>query len=234
FDEEASIPKFPDADLMAFRGVDVAPIHMLVSRSSDWLMGTVDRLVYDSEKGWGVLELKCAAYGLKEWKGGAPAQYKVQLQSYLALTGLKWGSFSVQFDLYNAGHIDVARDDEMISRIYAAGDEFWRRVQENDPPEADGSDASRKALAAMHGDPTDEVVAMPPEALAWDDEYLEAAAEMKAAEKRKKAAENKLRQAMGEASAGTLSSGVVWSATQIAATEHKRAHRRYFRKEAKQ
>lgn len=203
------------------------------SREIPWQIGTPDRFIWDEPtKSWGVLEIKCAAFGKREWQDGPPPHYMAQLQSYLALSGLQWGSFAVMFSLYESGWIDVERDDESIAKMLAIAGDFWRRLQENDPPEPDASDSSRKALSALLGRQTDDEVALPHEGLAWDEEFITAHTEMKAAEKRKKAAENKIRAAMGTASACTLPSGVRWTSTQIEATANKRAHRRYYRKEA--
>lgn len=210
---------------------DTEIIALFKSKEHPWMMASVDDFAFDKGRGWGPLEIKCAEYGRRGWENGPPANYLAQVQSYLALTGLKWASFAVMFGLYEAGHIDVERDEAMIARILEAGDDMWRRIQENDPPEIDGSEASRLALAATLGKQTDETIALPIDAIEWDAEYIEASAEMKAAEKRKKAAANKIHAAIGDASFGALPSGVMWKAKTIAETANKREHRRYTRKE---
>jgi predicted phage-related endonuclease len=206
-------------------------IALFRSKERPWMMASIDDLVCDPRKGWGVLEIKCAEYGKREWMNGPPKHYEAQIQAYLALTGLSWGSFAVMFSIYECGHIDVERDESMIARILEAGDDMARRIRENDPPEIDGSEASRLALAATLGKQTDETIALPIDAIEWDAEYIEASAEMKAAEKRKKCAANKIHAAIGDASFGALPSGVLWKAKTIAATANKREHRRYTRKE---
>lgn len=210
---------------------DTEIIALFKSKERPWMMASIDDLAFDKERGWGVLEIKCAEYGRREWMSGPPKHYAAQIQAYLALSGLQWGCFAVMFDLYSAGWIDVERDEAMIARILEAGDDMARRIRENDPPEIDGSEASRLALAATLGKQTDETIALPIDAIEWDAEYVEASAEMKAAEKRKKSAANKIHAAIGDASFGALPSGVLWKAKTIAASANKREHRRYTRKE---
>lgn len=232
---QGSVPLGGDVDIVSFHDRD-EPIDdsmvLLKSKSRPWHIGTPDNFTRDDKRGWGVVEIKCAEYGRKGWENGPPQNYMAQLQSYLALSGLQWGSFAVMFGIYECGWIDVERDEAMIARILEAGDDMARRIRENDPPDIDGSEASRLALAATLGKQTDETIALPIDAIEWDAEYVEALAEMKAAEKRKKAAANKIHAAIGDASFGALPSGALWKAKTIAATANKREHRRYTRKEA--
>lgn len=204
---------------------------LYIGKNRPWERMTPDNLVMCEERGPGVLEKKCAAYGLEEWKNGPPAHYMLQLQAYLGLTGLKWGSFAVMFSMYSLGFIDVDRDDEMIERIWSASDDMWRRIQDGDPPQPDGSEASRKALDAVLGVPDDSIVTLPPDALLWDEEYVEACEDIKAAQRRKADSMMKIRAAMGNATVGALSSGVTWRCTHVEATDAKKSHRRYSRRD---
>jgi putative phage-type endonuclease len=99
-----------------------------------------DRLIVDATddevraamRGTGILEAKCPR--LPVWRAtrevGVNPSYYAQLQHYLAVTGLAWGSFAFlnaeDWVLYT---IDVERDEEMIAQIFEVCDHFWEMVQ---------------------------------------------------------------------------------------------------------
>jgi predicted phage-related endonuclease len=72
---------------------------------------------------------------LREWsKGGVPAQYYLQLQHYLELTGATWGSFAVLFGGNRLVQFDVPRDDAIIQLIIDKARTFWEYVQADRMP----------------------------------------------------------------------------------------------------
>jgi len=103
----------------------------------DFLLGNVDRKIMDSEKGEGILEIKCPGLQVfgKCKREGLQDYYQIQLQHYLAVTGCKWGAFGVfnaeQWDLI---HFDVERDDELIDLIIEKDIKFWEMVKAGTPP----------------------------------------------------------------------------------------------------
>lgn len=65
-----------------------------------WMLGTPDSLISSprhTKQGQGVVEVKCPAkHSFEKIKlRGIPAHYVLQMQHYLAITGLKWGVFVV-------------------------------------------------------------------------------------------------------------------------------------------
>jgi putative phage-type endonuclease len=98
-----------------------------------------DRLIASCERddttqrlGTGILEAKCPR--LPVWRAtrevGVNPSYYAQLQHYLAVTGLQWGSFAfLNAEDWLLHTIDVERDDDMIAQIYEVCDHFWAMVQ---------------------------------------------------------------------------------------------------------
>lgn len=105
-----------------------------------WVTGNPDRIQWDRTRPKssrrGVLEVKTAMFGkLREWsKAGVPAQYYLQLQHYLELTGLDWGSFAVLFGGNKLVEFDVPRDEKLIDLINEKEREFWDYVERDQPP----------------------------------------------------------------------------------------------------
>lgn len=85
----------------------------------------------------GVYEGKTADWTQRPlWtQGGVPDMYYLQLQWYLYVTGCSFGSYGVLFGLGDFHFFDVDRDDNTIATIEGLALDFWRRVQEGEPPD---------------------------------------------------------------------------------------------------
>lgn len=100
----------------------------------------------------GGVEAKTAVYaGVKKWDDEVPVYYQAQAQHQMLVMGWDWVDFpvlksGVDFEIYR-----VLRDNNVIESIERAIDLFWQRVQEGNPPEADGHEATSKALSAFYG-----------------------------------------------------------------------------------
>lgn len=120
----------------------------------EWALANVDRLIMgNKERGPGVLEVKTAnAFSAKEWENDEiPANYLVQLQWYLFVTGYKWGAFAALIGGQKFVMKEVERDDELIKQLVKIADDFWNNhVAPKIPPELDGSQASSDLLSALY------------------------------------------------------------------------------------
>ena len=103
------------------------------------LMAHIDGLLLDTEgNGQGILECKSAGreiyYQMK--REGLPLNYAAQLQHYLMIWNLEWGSFGVLWpDGWQFLHFDVVKDTELIYEMRARALELWERVVSGDPPD---------------------------------------------------------------------------------------------------
>lgn len=127
----------------------------LVHSKFPWMIGNPDRLQWDSGRPraerCGILEVKATMFGnLRLWQaGGVPSSYYLQLQHYLAITGLTWGSFAVLFGGNRLVQFDVARDEKLIEVLIAREREFWQLVTTETPPSMALSKEWNRELAAF-------------------------------------------------------------------------------------
>lgn len=103
-----------------------------------FMLGNIDRKIIKSERlNPGVLEIKTKGT-YTEWDNDIeiPSYYIAQLQHYLAVTGLTWGSFAV-LDLGSRkiDITDIERDENFISKLITEEKKFWDLVQNKTPPE---------------------------------------------------------------------------------------------------
>jgi putative phage-type endonuclease len=157
----------------------------------------------------GVYEGKTtSAYNKDEWRDEIPLYYQVQVQHYLYVLEAEWGSYGVLIGGQEFVWLDVPRNDRFIAAYLRKADEFWARVQTNDPPPMEGHDAERKALASLYPKHIDgKVVELDADAEEWAEKLDDARARASAAEKDKDRYTTLLRGAIGDALFGALPGG---------------------------
>lgn len=114
-----------------------------------WMLADIDREVVGENAG---LECKTTSvYNKHDFAvGEIPLTYYVQCQHYMAVMGFDRMYLAVL--VLNRGFYDfvIERDEEEISSLAAAEGEFWDRLQREEPPEIDGSDATMTALKQLY------------------------------------------------------------------------------------
>ncbi|WP_170230195.1 YqaJ viral recombinase family nuclease [Aneurinibacillus danicus] len=167
----------------------------------EWVMGNIDRLILEPERGNGILEIKTASeYMRKEWEeNGIPEAYRLQLQWYLYITGLTWGAFAVLIGGNTFHYQIVKRDDELIALSVQICEHFWHNhVLTGIPPLPDGSEAAADLLASMYPEgEADSVTVLPDEAEELITRWEQASRDIEEAEERKREAENRLKALIG-------------------------------------
>jgi putative phage-type endonuclease len=112
-----------------------------------YMLANLDRAI----EGGGILEIKTAGLrSERQWEDGVPFSYQIQVLHQLAVTGKAWADVAVllggqEFRIYR-----VERDETRIDALIDRECRFWRYVTEDTPPPVDGSESSRKALAALY------------------------------------------------------------------------------------
>lgn len=180
-----------------------------------FMIANVDRFVLDPERGRGVLECKTTgAHNARDWdEGRIPDQYMIQVQHYLAVTGLQYGYVAVLIGGQRYQHYLVERDERLIQYLIQIEAAFWELVEKRTPPPVDGSQAATDILnllyPAKETQPTE--MTMPPTALDLIEEYEQAKAELEEAKARADAAANKLKAMLGEFESGRVGDRrVIW------------------------
>lgn len=180
-----------------------------------YMMATIDRMIEPIDKrGPGVLQIKTGGPGaIKDWQEEIPLYYQVQIQHEMVVTGTTWGSFAVFFGDYKDLVIDVELNQRFAEILIEEEGKFWERVQNQDPPPVDHSESSKEALHHQYAIDDGETIALPGEALNWDNELQEIKAQEKELKKQKTALENKIKSELKTAKEGVLSSGVKYTWT---------------------
>ena len=103
-----------------------------------WAMVHVDGFLTDEHGRQGVLEIKVLGREpfRRATKNGLRESYILQLQHAMFVTGAAWGSFGVLcLDPWKLAHFDMDRDDELITKMLAAEEEFWKEVTDGPMPD---------------------------------------------------------------------------------------------------
>ncbi|MCL6445994.1 MAG: YqaJ viral recombinase family protein [Alicyclobacillus sp.] len=182
---------------------------MLRHSEHDFMLADIDRLVRIPGRGWGVLEIKCTgAWHSGDWDDNkVPDHYMLQMQHYLAVTGLQYGFFAVLIGGQRFHMVEVERDDKLIDYLIQIESDFWNCVKNQTPPPLDGSPDSVNVLNYLY--PAEKmdaetVVNLPDDLSIWVQQYQEACGDIKEAEERKQRAANEIKAFLGNREVGRL------------------------------
>ena len=198
------------------------PWCVAVDRDLEVLRATPDRWILqaDGRDSPGVLEIKNVDSSKSDlWSEMPPIHVQIQVQHQLAVTGFGWGAVAALIGGNRMRTWDVERNEDFIAELRAKVAEFWSMVASKQAPTVDGSESTAKALKALHPKDNGETVELGAEAVQWI-ASLQAAKELKkTAEADATAAENKIREAIGDATFGALPDGrrISLHTTEIAA-----------------
>ena len=108
---------------------------------------SVDRLLNLGSGTVAVVEIKNAsAFIASEWEDEPPLPYQLQVQQQLAILGLDHGYICASIGGAPPRWARINRDEKVIGILKARVREFWRHVEQDDPPPTDGSKATGSAL----------------------------------------------------------------------------------------
>jgi putative phage-type endonuclease len=134
---------------------------VLRSRQHPWALASLDFWCGTNDNLW-PLEVKNAnAFRAEDWLNGTPDYYVAQLQQQILVTGAERATSAVLIGGNKLAWCDVTRDDALIRRIVYWGERFWDRVIKRDPPETDGSQATREVLGRMYPESNGQAVVIP-------------------------------------------------------------------------
>lgn len=161
----------------------------------------VDRWVVGEKAG---LECKTTrSFNLKQFQNGEfPDRYYVQCVHYMAVTGAKRWYLAVLvlgtgFYIYT-----IERDEDEITALMDMERRFWEYVEHNTPPPTDGTEATSDALKTIFkGGSTENEIDLFGLKSALD-RYTEAKQGIKELETAVKAAENEIKEYMGNSEVG--------------------------------
>lgn len=164
----------------------------------------------------GSLEVKTTKF---DWNDGVPVDIMAQVQHSFAVTGFEWGSIAVwNRTTCEFQWLDVEPEREYIDELNERELDFWSGLAKGEPPEPDDSDQCARALRAIYPKPLEGLVLdLDGEMLDVTDDLELVKQEMGDLKKRRTALENQIKSAIGNAEAGLLPNGVMYT--------HKLQHR---------
>ena len=114
-----------------------------------WAIANIDRDIVGEDAG---LEIKTTSeLNLKKFKGGEyPSNYYAQMVHYMAITGKKRWYLAVLIGNREFKWFTLERDEDEIAALMEAEKDFWRLVETDTPPEADGMEATSEAINTIY------------------------------------------------------------------------------------
>ncbi len=123
---------------------------VLQSPTVPFMLANVDREVVGC-RDVQLLECKTAGeFGARLWRDGVPEYVQLQVQHQLAVTGRQAADVAVLICGQKLEVHRVVRDDALIARLIELEAVFWRFVDTDTPPPADGSDSADRALRCLY------------------------------------------------------------------------------------
>ncbi|EJL72249.1 putative phage-type endonuclease [Variovorax sp. CF313] len=114
-----------------------------------WMLANIDREVVGSPDVQ-ILECKTAGYhGARLWEDGVPEYVQLQVLHQLAVTGKPAADVAVLICGQELRIHRIERDETMIVQLVELEKRFWRFVETDTAPPADGSESAGLALRAL-------------------------------------------------------------------------------------
>lgn len=188
---------------------------ILQSEEFPYMQANLDGVCYDPELGDCIFEAKTAsAFKLGEWENSIPDEYMLQIQHYMAVTGFKAAYIAVLIGGNTFRWKKIDRDEEIISALIKLEKDFWECVENDMPPQLDGSDASAAFLAKKFSESKNSQIQLPDNAADLICKYESASEQIKELTEEKQLAENLLKEMLGENEVGVIGENTVtWKAT---------------------
>lgn len=183
---------------------------LLRSRARAWQQTTLDaRQRRHGDRSPGLLEIKTTKFGWDE----IPDDIYAQLQHQFAVSGFGWGSLAI-FNRVSCAMTwqDLDRDDRYIDELNRVERDFWLRLNSGEPPDPDASEHTARALRAIFPKHIEgKVMDLDGSFIDLTDELEQAKREVAAATEQRRSLENQLKAAIGDAEAGVLPNGVMYT-----------------------
>ena len=123
-----------------------------------WMLANLDREVTGAPDVQ-ILECKTAGInGARLWKDGVPEYVQLQVMHQLAVTGKQAADVAVLICGQELQVHRIPRDEAMIAQLIELERQFWRYVETDTAPPADGSDSADVALRCLYPQDTGQTI----------------------------------------------------------------------------
>ena len=176
-----------------------------------WMLANLDREVVGCPEVQ-ILECKTAGLnGARLWRDGVPEYVQLQVMHQLAVTGHPAADVAVLICGQELQIHRIERDETMITQLIELERQFWDRVEQDQPPPADGSESAAAALQCLYprdsGQRLD--LSTDPELGAVFDELVTLRHTLDAGAQRESELRQRLQQRMGDASLAVFATGEI-------------------------
>lgn len=114
-----------------------------------WMLANLDYVIVGNPD-IHILECKTAGkFGARLWENGVPEYYQLQVQHQLAVTGKHAADICVLLNGQELQIHRIHRNEALITALIDKERLFWRFVEDDTPPPADGSASSAQSLLAL-------------------------------------------------------------------------------------
>lgn len=196
-----------------------------------WLSVTLDAFVEDPDHGMVSGELKnVGEFAKEEWAdGGAPLKFQIQCQHGMLVLGTPVVHLFGLVGGNRPEHRIIERNEDFIHAMKERLFEFWEYVLAREPPEADDSKATAMAIKALHPDDDGSVALLPDDFQTLVDVVEGAKENIKATERIKREAENRIKLAIGPATYAAAGDRILSMKTTVRQNPPKEASESKFR-----
>jgi putative phage-type endonuclease len=186
---------------------------LLRSDEHPWALATCDGTTSIDGDRWWPLEIKTTSlFAADDWSDGPPEHYMLQMQQQALVREDDIVTTACLIGGNRFVWCDVERDERLIRKIIHHGQDMWRRIVEDDPPDVDGSESTKKTLSILYPQESRNV------AIGLDGDFLDVADELEQLKERIKTSiarvnelESRVKAAIGTADRGLLPDGRGWS-----------------------
>ncbi len=187
-------------------GIEIREVKQLLqSEDYPFMLANLDGVCYNPNFGECVFEAKTAsAYKAGEWEDSIPDEYMLQIQHYMGVTAYPATYIAVLIGGNSFKWKLIERDEELISMIISLEEAFWENVKNGTPPPVDGSDACADFLAKKFSESTKTQIDLPDSAIQIVRDYESASDQISKLTEQKTAAENQLKEMLGNNEIGTI------------------------------
>lgn len=193
-------------EFMKRTGLKVKAKNMILQSSEyPFMLADLDGVIYENGEMY-IFEAKTASEYKKElWEDGIPAEYMLQIQHYMAVTGAKKTYIAALVGGNDFFYKEIARDEEMIEKIISMEYLFWHEnVLGGKEPAADGSKATTLYLNEKYSVSNGGSVELPDETLLLLQRYDEISNSMNDLKAEKDTISNQLKTYLGENESGYI------------------------------
>ena len=187
---------------------------MMVNEDYPWACADVDRTVVGENS---IVEIKTTNSfpAMRKFKNGEyPESWYCQMTHYLAVGGYDKAYLAVLIGCREFKIFELERDESEIAALMSEEEKFWKLVETNTPPVADGAASTSETISTLYPDSNDETVSL----VAYENDlrqYMALTAQIKELETLKDEMANRVKAFMGESGKGETSSyKVSWTSSE--------------------